>query len=126
MNLKHNKLAQYKSLANAQELDFSSEINDLYNREVRINALESMLCCLVKEDKPIDNCLSALNHLELKSANPGKPKQTIPQMIAEVAYNAFAIIGAFVIIYCLYKGPVTNYSLQGNPSIQQEELSRAN
>lgn len=117
--------AKITTLSSTQ--DFNFDIYDLYNRQSRINALESLLCYLVKENKPIDNCLAALNHLESKSVKTSeKPKQTIPQIIAEAAYNAFAIIGAFVIISCLYKAPDTNYSSQVNPLIQQGELNQVN
>lgn len=113
------------TLSSTKDLNF--DIYDLYNRQSRINALESLLCYLVKENKPIDNCLVALNHLKSKSVKTSeKPKQTIPQMIAEAAYNAFAIIGAFVIISCLYKAPDTNYPSQVNPLIQQGELNQVN
>lgn len=119
-----NNLSKNEGLSNSQNLDLNFDIYDLYSRESRINTLESLLCYLVKEDKPVDNCLTALNHLESKSVkNSEKPKQTIPQMIAEAAYNVFAVIGAFVIISCLYKAPYNNYSLQEIPSIQQGELN---
>lgn len=115
-----NNLSKNEILSNSQNLDFNFDIYDLYNRESRINTLESLLCYLVKKDKPIDNCLIALNHLESKSIKSyDKPKQTIAQMIAEAAYNAFAVIGEFAVISCLYKVLHNNYYLQGIPSIQQ-------
>lgn len=124
MSLESNTV---KSTSSSSSYDSYSDfdIYDLYNRQSRINTLESLLCYLVKENKPIDNCLTALNHLESKSIKTDdKPKQTIAQMIAETAYNAFAIIGAFVIISCLYKAP-TNY-LQADTLIQTTESNQIN
>lgn len=112
-----NKSAE-SNLSSNSDIDFNFDIYDLYNKECRINTLESLLCYLVKEEKPIDNCLTALNYLESKPTIKDKPKQTIPQVIAEAAYNAFAIIGAFVIISCLYKAPNTYYNYENIPSEQ--------
>lgn len=110
--------SESKKLSSTQEIDFNFDMYELYNKECRINTLESLLCYLVKEEKPIDNCLTALNYLESKPAIKDKPKQTIPQMIAEAAYNAFAIIGAFAIISCLYKAPGTYLNHENIPSEQ--------
>lgn len=90
-----NKLSKSENLSNAQNSDLNFDIYDLYDRQSRINTLESLLCYLVKEDKPVDNCLIALNNLESKlEKKPEKLQLSIPQMIAEATYNAFAIIGA--------------------------------
>lgn len=110
--------SESRDLSSNQDIDFNFDIYDLYNKECRINILESLLCYLVKEEKPIDNCLTALNYLESKPSIKDKPKQTIPQMIAEAAYNAFAVIGAFAIISCLYKAPDTYLNYENTPSEQ--------
>ncbi|MGB3650062.1 MAG: hypothetical protein WBA41_02490 [Rivularia sp. (in: cyanobacteria)] len=120
-----NKLSKSENFSSVQNSDLKFDIYDLYNRQSRINTLESLLCYLVKEDKPVNNCLIALNNLESKLEKKSeKPKLSIPQMIAEATYNAFAIIGAFVIIYCLYKAP-TNY-LQADTPIQTRVSNQIN
>lgn len=110
--------SETRDLSSNQDTNLNFDMYDLYNKECRINTLESLLCYLVKEEKPIDNCLTALNYLESKPAIKDKPKQIIPQMIAEAAYNAFAVIGAFAIISCLYKAPYTYLNHENIPSEQ--------
>ena len=106
-------------MPNTQSLDSSFDIYDLYNTNARINSLETLLCCLVKQEKPIDNCIIALDYLESKQVTKSKkPKQSVMQFIAEAAYNAFAIIGAFVILSCLYKAPNAYYSYENTSSEQ--------
>ncbi|MEM7552629.1 MAG: hypothetical protein AAF378_00745 [Cyanobacteria bacterium P01_A01_bin.84] len=119
--------SESEKLSNTQHIDFNFDIYDLHNEECRINTLESLLCYLVKEGKPIDNCLTALNYLESKPVAKSyeKPKQSIPRMIAEAAYNIFAIVGALAIISCMYKS-LNTYSNYGNIPSEQGVIRQSN
>ncbi|NJN07506.1 MAG: hypothetical protein HC815_05765 [Richelia sp. RM1_1_1] len=115
----------YESLQGNSEIDF--DLYDLHNTKSRIQSLETLLCYLVKQNKPIDNCLIALNYL--KSNNEGKiekPKQTMPQMIADSFYNGFAVLGMLLFLVSITRVNCTkSYSPNEVPSIQQGQFNRA-
>lgn len=80
----------------------------LYDTKSRIDYLETLLCHLSKEDKPIDNCLIALKHLRSTlDENVEKPQKTKLQIIGDLLYNGFAIFGMLLFTISVIKASQT-------------------
>lgn len=109
------------------EIGIEFDAYALYSTESRIQSLETLLCYLIKQGKPIDDCLTALNHLKSGSVKKiEKPKQTIPQKIAESIHNGFAILGMFLFLVCVTKtNEIKTHSPMGTPAVEQGEFRRA-
>ena len=125
MSIEQSNSSQFDNLdielANINK-KFDFDIYDLYNKKARIQTLECLLCLLVKENKPIDNCLTALSYLKSDSHRDAKPKLSIWQNLANSVHEVFAIIGALVVIFCVFK-IVYAKPYSTSEAIQQEQLS---
>lgn len=109
------------------EIGIELDIYGLYNTESRIQSLETMLCYLIQQGKPINDCLTALNHLKSDSVKKVKKPQTIPQKIAESIHNGFAILGLFLFLACTARTYEANtYNSTEIPAIEREEFYQAN
>lgn len=111
MKFESNNLEQ-EELITTKSLNFDFDIYDLYDKKSRINTLEILLCNLVKENKPIDDCLTALNYLQNNSnqnLEENTKYLTIWQKLANAAHEGFAIIGAFLFVSCIF------HTIYGNP-----------
>lgn len=121
----NSDLQDYELLKSDIDIDF--DIYGLHDTKSRIQSLETLLCYLVKQNKPIDNCLVALNYL--KSNLEGKiekPKQITPQMIADFFYNGFAVLGMLLFLVCITRVNCTkSYSPNEFLSIQEGRFNRA-